>query len=259
MADDDSAEGAVSSRERHTNLYKQAACYACRKSKVKCQKLPGMTSCQKCVNTGIECVIPSYHVGRYKGVKNKRSGLEKAIYQVEKAVKKARMEDTATNSDHTLVLQRLIQDSRDSLPRSSTNTPSAQPEQHTAQIASWSSTRAPTFQGPPLESVISQPVGVVSSGQELDNDGDVTVNNANNPLQLLAIASAIPESNAGSSPSESDQEVSPMTTTGADLEDDDRTQDFFRPMMSKFDVGQDLDPIDLGLVSHSEVKTLFEL
>jgi Fungal Zn(2)-Cys(6) binuclear cluster domain len=52
-----------------SNAARQAACLACRKSKIKCIRNPDSTVCKKCTSSGGECVIPEYHVGRYKGVK----------------------------------------------------------------------------------------------------------------------------------------------------------------------------------------------
>jgi hypothetical protein len=56
---------------------KQAACLACRKSKIRCDRSPGGDVCKRCTQVGVECEIPEFHVGRQRGVKNKRSGLEK--------------------------------------------------------------------------------------------------------------------------------------------------------------------------------------
>jgi hypothetical protein len=48
---------------------KQAACLQCRRSKIKCLRDPDATVCKRCASNAIDCVIPEYHVGRYKGVK----------------------------------------------------------------------------------------------------------------------------------------------------------------------------------------------
>jgi hypothetical protein len=48
---------------------KQAACLNCRKSKIKCKRNTGASICEKCETGGTECIIPSFHIGRQKGVK----------------------------------------------------------------------------------------------------------------------------------------------------------------------------------------------
>lgn len=89
---------------------RSAACLKCRKSKVKCIRSPGLTVCKRCDSTGKgnECVIPEYHVGRYKGVPNKRHGLEKAIYQVEQALKRSKSNGVAFDQDTDVDLRQLI-------------------------------------------------------------------------------------------------------------------------------------------------------
>lgn len=86
----------------------------CRKSKVKCIRDPGSTICKRCDSTGKgnECVIPEYHVGRYKGVPNKRHGLEKAIYQVEQALKRSKSNGVAVDPDTDVDLRQLIDQSQ---------------------------------------------------------------------------------------------------------------------------------------------------
>ena len=48
---------------------KQAACLGCRRSKTRCLRRSEDVHCKRCVQSGIECVIPEFHVGRKKGVK----------------------------------------------------------------------------------------------------------------------------------------------------------------------------------------------
>ena len=48
---------------------KQAACLTCRRRKIKCRRDDGAPSCERCQLTGVECIIPEFHVGRQKGVK----------------------------------------------------------------------------------------------------------------------------------------------------------------------------------------------
>jgi hypothetical protein len=48
---------------------KIAACLACRRSKVRCEKGEDPVRCRRCSQTGSECVRPTFNVGRRKGVK----------------------------------------------------------------------------------------------------------------------------------------------------------------------------------------------
>lgn len=52
---------------------KQAACLSCRKSKTRCLR-DGKGKCRKCDQTGAECLVPEYRVGRLKGVKKYDTG-----------------------------------------------------------------------------------------------------------------------------------------------------------------------------------------
>ncbi|KAF2229598.1 hypothetical protein EV356DRAFT_455523 [Viridothelium virens] len=92
--------------ERNISRSKQAACIACRRSKIKCRRNEGELRCEKCQQNGAECIVPDYHVGRRKGVKNKRRGLEKAVYQVEQALANAKAPQESAE------LQRLVDQSR---------------------------------------------------------------------------------------------------------------------------------------------------
>lgn len=254
MVDNEDTELGTASAGEDTNFLKQAACHECRRSKVKCVRSANAATCKKCANAGVECVVPKYHVGRYKGVKNKRSGLDKAIHQVEEAVKKARTKGTPFHDEHARALRKLLDDSGDGSQKRDENQRGDSREQTIPREVSTLSTddnRIPLQATPEI-----QPMGSEPSSRNTEEDGDVTVNNANNPLQLLAIASAIPESTTGDPSPDLNHGISPSTITAVPG-DDDETRDFFSPMTSKLDLGKDLDPQDLGLVSDQEVEILF--
>lgn len=83
----------------------------------------------------------------------------------------------------------------------------------------------------------------------------LAIDDAENPLQLLARASYIqpsPDSRYGNSPQQ------PLT--GSVLEQsEEEIQAFFAPTRVHLDVGQDVDPVLLGLVSNEEADNLFNL
>lgn len=53
------------------NSRRAAACLVCRRSKIKCEKGRSQDDdrCHRCLQLGVQCVRPDFHVGRRKGVK----------------------------------------------------------------------------------------------------------------------------------------------------------------------------------------------
>ncbi len=64
------AEGTRES-PKDSNSRRAAACLVCRRSKIKCEKGRAHNDdrCQRCLQLGVQCVRPDFHVGRRKGVK----------------------------------------------------------------------------------------------------------------------------------------------------------------------------------------------
>ncbi|KAF2828096.1 hypothetical protein CC86DRAFT_465859 [Ophiobolus disseminans] len=206
---------------------KQAACLNCRKSKIKCRRDEGALNCERCQHVGTECVIPEFHIGRQKGVKNKRSGLEKAIYQVEEAIKK-RKSDNSTNRTTLEHLKKLLDENQESEePAEAGNTPPS-----------------PDY----IQHATERDVATASSDDQLALEG------VENPLQLLARASDL----RIASPTTLENSVS---TPGSRFNGGDPFMDvhrFFLPMKASLDQGPGLDPIDVGLVTLDEAETLLE-
>lgn len=67
------AAGSDTTREspKDSNSRRAAACLVCRRSKIKCEKgrVQNDDRCQRCLQLGVQCVRPDFHVGRRKGVK----------------------------------------------------------------------------------------------------------------------------------------------------------------------------------------------
>ncbi|KAF1837421.1 hypothetical protein BDW02DRAFT_491348 [Decorospora gaudefroyi] len=208
---------------------KQAACLSCRKSKIKCRREEGAPICERCQNVGVECVIPEFHIGRQKGVKNKRSGLEKAIYQVEEAIKK-RKSDPVTSRSTLEHLQKLLNE-------------------------------APGDDGSSRDAEVS-PVSDVHphvSAKDIvrtSSDDQLAVEDVENPLQLLARASdlriATPQSYGQSTASPQDKLDGSEHSAFLDV------HRFFLPMKASIDQGPGLDPIDVGLVTSDEAEMLLQ-
>jgi hypothetical protein len=205
---------------------KQAACLSCRKSKIKCKREPGAPTCEKCEIAGAECVIPSFHVGRQKGVKNKRTGLDKAIFQIEEAIRKS--DSDAFSDESTLEqLQHLLDEAR-----------GANNDSRDTSLARRGAT-------------VSEQDTVC--GQS--SDEKLALDDAENPLQLLARASDL----RLTSPQSADANVStPSAHFSIELDDPSGVHRFFLPMRANYDVGPDLDPIDIGLLAVEEAAMLLD-
>lgn len=163
---------------------------------------------------------------------SKRTGLEKAIFQIEEAIKKSKV-DTVPNEGAIVELQRLLEEARSSLP-------------HSADSAS-----------PANADFASERDGRVQSSDE-----QLALDDAENPLQLLARASDLRLSTTQSS----EVNTSTPSTRNLGSEPDDRSDihQFFLPMKASWDggegeEGQDRDPINVGLVTVEEAKTLLSL
>lgn len=66
------ADGPARASPRDQNSRRAAACLVCRRSKIKCEKGRAQNDdnrCQRCLQLGVQCVRPDFHVGRRKGVK----------------------------------------------------------------------------------------------------------------------------------------------------------------------------------------------
>ncbi|ORY16428.1 hypothetical protein BCR34DRAFT_106170 [Clohesyomyces aquaticus] len=205
---------------------KQAACLNCRKSKVKCRRASESAVCERCQNIGVECVIPAFHIGRQKGVKNKRTGLDKAIHQIEEAIRKSKS-DSMTNAGTLEQLQALLGEARNGM---------AEAERDRATSS-------------PGSTQVLERDGLAQS-----NDDQLALDDAENPLQLLARASDL----RLTCPQATEINTSTQCTRIFGSEQDDRSglHRFFLPMKANFDRGPDLDPIDLGLVTHEEAEVL---
>ncbi|KAL4738101.1 hypothetical protein BDV11DRAFT_216251 [Aspergillus similis] len=228
-------EAPVSASQQRASHSRQAACLNCRKSKIRCDRSQGEFSCDKCRHAGLECVVPTHHVGRQKGVKNKRKGLEKALHQIEQAIKRPRTGRPAVEA-----AQKVISDLQDLL----TQTQQQQARDNSKDLSEDSD------QQEPLHFPRSS-----NSGESLALD------DAENPLQLLARASDLQLSpknvrNTATWP----LLATPQPATGVSVVVQDNVtaaKSFFVPVRASLDIGPDIDPIDIGLVTLPEAESLF--
>lgn len=203
---------------------------------------------------------------------SKRVGVDKALYQIEEAVRRAKSGQHQT-ADDDRVLGRLRSLLGDVPNGEATETPfSASHESVDADLS-----HAALSDGGGLEHHEYEDGGG-DEGEDEDEDGEsgtipefVTptedspaIDDAENPLQLLARASYFQPS--GDTPRQQPSMLSPhrgLLTRDADGADgtdgDPETQSFFTPGRVKLDVGDDIDPVCLGLVTEQEASSLFSM
>jgi hypothetical protein len=170
---------------------------------------------------------------------SKRKGVDKALHQIEQAIKKSKT-SSAEDEDDVMKVVSHLQDLLDKAQR---------------QLASRRSVGASNS---PIELLQPQES---KAGNANTNDG-LALDDAENPLQLLARASDLQlmplTATQNPSPTLSMPFPSPSTTAYASYSA--RAVDsFFVPIRASLDVGPDLDPVDLGLVTFEEATRLFTL
>lgn len=169
---------------------------------------------------------------------SKRSGLEKAIFQVEEAIKK-RKSDAPSHRQTLEQLQKLLSEAQDD-----DSSPTAQ----TPGLGSANDPFAPDTRDmkPPAALQHSERDHVGGS-----SDDQFAVEDVENPLQLLARASDL-------------RIVSPenhVPTPGSRVNGSEHSafldvHQFFLPMKANLDQGAGYDPINIGLVTKEEAETL---
>ncbi|BCS25566.1 uncharacterized protein APUU_50277A [Aspergillus puulaauensis] len=220
--------------QRRASHSRQAACLNCRKSKVRCDRSQGEASCDKCRHVGLECVVPSHHVGRQKGVKNKRKGLEKALHQIEQAIKRPKADHQSTEAAQKVIadLQGLLSKTQNQRPQNESEEFSEDPDQPESSHFPYS-----------------------NSGESLALD------DAENPLQLLARASDLQLSpNDVRDTATWPSLATPHPTAGSKVSLESNApaaKTFFVPVRVNRDIGPDLDPVEVGLVTLPEAESLF--
>ncbi|KAJ5537892.1 hypothetical protein N7494_007371 [Penicillium frequentans] len=201
--------------------------------KIRCNRPEGHERCEKCRQSDVDCIVPSHHLGRQKGVKNKRKGLEKAIHQIEQAMKRPKLDVPGPDDAH-----KVISDLQDLLSRVQ------------GQLNSESDSFAEASERPRN----------LSSPHDTQVDESLALDDAENPLQLLARASDLQLSPTGlrrGLKSPPPPLLAPPTLSQDIGSADSGAKSFFVPARANLDVGQDLDPVDLGLVTFDESESLF--
>lgn len=174
---------------------------------------------------------------------SKRDGLEKAVYRIEQAIKRQK---SGNQSDDGQLhqLEGLLNDAQQFLPQKS-----PQEIEHNFQGESSSSSQ----QLPRINSIVQSIPGPNASDSNAD---DFSVHDAENPLQLLARASdlSVPTNTSNDIPRISSS--LPVISRPGIVEAKD-LRDFFGPFRPSLDNGEEIDPIEMGLVTQEETRDLF--
>lgn len=168
---------------------------------------------------------------------SKRDGLDKAVHRIEEALKKSRTQ--SEDDQKTFHLRSLLNEAQTILPRQSVA------EENIASQYGSSTRQAPIRQA-------SQPVP--RSDPQIQ-DENYSVDDAENPLQLLARASDL---SVPTQPTYMPNSlISAAFTARRDSGGDQDLQSFFGPFRPSLDIAEESDPIHIGLVTPEETDTLF--
>ncbi|KAL2186360.1 hypothetical protein L209DRAFT_755015 [Thermothelomyces heterothallicus CBS 203.75] len=245
------------------NSRRAAACLVCRRSKIKCEKGRSKDDdrCHRCLQLGVQCVRPDFHVGRRKGVKNKRTGLEKALHQVEQALRR-----TSSGAEATKIVSELKallgpgpHGPISLLNHDQSRTRSAEPRRESKQgdipLPDASSDAGDSSTSD--QDAMSVPQGSTPSQGHVAEES-LAVDDAENPLQLLARASDLHVSpKSGADHVAAEHMSHQRTRQNKQSEKISEVEKFFKLSQFSLDTGPDLDPINLGLVTAEEAETLF--
>ncbi|KAH8881673.1 hypothetical protein GQ53DRAFT_667295 [Thozetella sp. PMI_491] len=248
-----SHHGSTAKHEQQSR--KAAACLVCRRSKIRCERGPDRASdrCQRCTQLGAQCIRPAFHVGRRKGVKNKRTGLEKALYQIEEAVRRSGSSRGDAAKAVSNIKALLGPGAEDALKKDA----SPDHPRQGVDAGGMPDASSDDSSGSDQEDDHRTQSTVVAQGRVPEES--LAIDDAENPLQLLARASDLhvsPASGAGQ-PASPDSIIRrtphPHDSESSLLE----AENFFRFGQFNLDAGPELDPIELGLVTDEEADSLF--
>ncbi|KAH8897377.1 hypothetical protein GQ53DRAFT_838005 [Thozetella sp. PMI_491] len=237
-----------------SSLLRQSACWACRKFKTKCERKEDVHDCDRCSQKGIECIVPpAYSIGRQRGSKNKRSGLQKALSNIDQVVAHGSLsaQKRSQLEFHAKELQNLLSEcSGASLGREGAL---AEDEVDEAVDDPLAKSTAPLIDGGTLDENLNT-LGTGRKRKYYQETGgeDVLVEGLSNPLQLLSDTSGLFRplfTSRGAMPGK-DEDTMPRSTAAY-------IDQAFGRYPSKLDLGGDRDPIDMGLVDMTEAEALF--
>lgn len=172
--------------------------------------------------------------------RSKRKGLEKALHQIEQAIKRPKSDGTGSDA-----AQRIISNLQELLNK----TQQGQSQQLQSETDELS-------EGPEQSNSFPSP-------RDINAGDNLSLDDAENPLQLLARASDLqlsPAETRETSRWHPSTSVQPTALPRSSLNGNEPSaKSFFVPVRASLDVGPDMDPIDVGLVTSNEAESLFSL
>lgn len=161
---------------------------------------------------------------------SKRKGLEKAIHQIEQAIKRPKVDTENEDAQRAISgLQELL-----------------------------SQVQGQLMQNEEGHSEIENPRNLPSP--RAGHEESLALDDAENPLQLLARASDLQLSPTGMRHvPKSPLSVPAPAMFQSNITTEPSAKSFFVPTRANLDVGPDVDPVDLGLVTFDESESLFSL
>lgn len=196
---------------------------------------------------------------------SKRKGLEKALFQVEEALKRAGPGVQGADANKAITeLKSMLAAGREAQLHGGPDGSNKRPRLTTAssemQDSSSEEEESPRSRKQSLASIGRRESMI--SHRQLKPEERLAVDDAENPLQLLARASNLhlsPESSHGQSPNTAISHP-PASSVADELDPEMRqVEAFFGTTNFNVDRGEDYDPIDLGLVTEEEAEMLFNL
>jgi hypothetical protein len=195
---------------------------------------------------------------------SKRTGLEKALHQVEQALRRSGSGGEATKVVSELKAL-LGPGPHGALPPAASHDPSSGPRPaHPRRASRQSDILLPDASSDAGDSSASDQDAMSAPQESTPSQGHVgeeslAVDDAENPLQLLARASDLhvsPKANGHVSAEVMSHPRARQSKQGEKISEVER---FFKLSQFSLDTGPDLDPINLGLLTLDEADTLFNL
>ncbi|KAM0648469.1 hypothetical protein ACHAO3_006652 [Verticillium nonalfalfae] len=177
-----------------------------------------------------------------------RKGLEKALFQIEQALKRVKSGEQNDEDSRALFdLQNLLVETKDHPSVSSSTTRLQRRETVDGGDDLSTDEDDETEDTPDSNAYVAQ-----------HREGSLTIDDAENPLQLLARASNLQLSPTPGGPSPGQVTKSGRKKLQPEQPDEDtEIQSFFTSVRVNLDVGDEIDPISMGLVTEAEAEDLF--
>ena len=185
---------------------------------------------------------------------SKRKGLDKALYQIEQALRRARTGEQSDAEQKSLRNLYKLLGSNYSRGMDDPQSHVGPKRRHTDDPSFFLPQQAESDDG------VLTPENRAYLPQH--REGSLTIDDAENPLQLVARASKLRLSPGAlsadvPSPDSLDRCLDPETET--EVDDDTEIRSYFTSIRVSLDIGDDVDPLSIGLVTEAEAQELFDL